>query len=391
MGLSVIAAYHLLRIRKRPSLVWSAIGMIAYGRYALDRAWRRVSVYAFQTAGAMMRHIAGVGLIILLVVSSGELQESRGQQSTPAGIGNSVLEMQTAWEAYLSKISKGCEGRRKHSYALIEPKSEVVENEQIHFSVVEDLGLIEWVYTDGTRSGSVSNRDYSAGLESEEQSGWRLSRLSLGRKSLDMRNFETLIPASNASQCAYSEACRGLVLWSAWFPSMIVDAGFKAGKYVKSSDGLIEVEFDYKPQGQKSASNPVRGGRVWLDPSRYYLIARASLRGQWANGKENGTLEIENEFGDEIDALPYVKKHMMSVKSSGPSGKLKLAWVDVMEFAVRRLEISDKRFRLAHFGISDPRINDSVDEATSSRFRIVVIAGAIMVVAGLCIRWLLRA
>jgi hypothetical protein len=99
---------------------------------------------------------------------------------------------------------------------------------------------------------------------------------------------------TRARQSTSWTVCRNLMLASVWLPDLIKARGFvlrSVNPATRAGRDLAEVEFDFR--SEETADNPIRHGKLVLDPNNYWLPCSYEATAQWpdAEGKVSSTIE----------------------------------------------------------------------------------------------------
>ncbi|MEW4531420.1 hypothetical protein [Maioricimonas sp. JC845] len=201
----------------------------------------------------------------------------------------------------------------------------------------------------------------------------------------DVQDVELSSLAEGPKELALGLVCRGMRVFGTWLPEMVSEPGFRVNQVLTFEQGstqLVRVEFDYEPQQHRN--NPVRGGTILLDPSRYWLIREAKVRAFWMPGEE-GTITVQVEYADdEVNSFPLLTRYVAHVDAQLSGDRAKEAGINevhhdwVWNFDLRELEnASERDFTLAAFGLPEP--SDRLDAGSQSGSW-----GTLLVLANLC-------
>lgn len=204
---------------------------------------------------------------------------------------------------------------------------------------------------------SCDNCDYNFVAFKRPAAEWSLGQLlwkdrsfkSIDASALTSPDEETL--GSLYWQHAIAIPCRGLIIQATWLPRMFSSQSFKVTDIANADyDGekLVRIDFEYNPKITRN--NPVRNGYVLLDPSRYWLIKKAEVKGYESNPDIRFTILEENEFDDSTFEFPFVTRQIHRTFSP--------PILDVETIRVTKLMKMDGTdvapFRLPAYGIPEP-------------------------------------
>jgi hypothetical protein len=208
------------------------------------------------------------------------------------------------------------------------------------------------------------NGDYSFRVESKDSgAAWGLKKLewepasTAGAVTLDaVIGNSPLGNLQNPHASVMSSVCRGLMIDNTWFPFIARAAAFRATKMETiEEDGrsMVRLAYEYEP-GMAERSSVVGGGELVLDPGRYWLIRRAKVSGSHTEDPRQGTMEVTNDFADDVAPFPVVTRSTMR-QVVPVRGKQPFEVEEVREYSYRPAgQASEKYVRLAGFGISEP-------------------------------------
>lgn len=235
--------------------------------------------------------------------------------------------------------------------------------------------------SEGLTTAVGVNSDYAFRLQFDSDTQqWILTDLDR-----DIQDLERSSLAKDPRELALGHVCRGMRVLGTWLPEMIADPGFRVHQVTtaeRDDTQLVRIEFDYEPQ--QPANNPVRGGAILLDPSRYWLIREAEVRAFWMPGDE-GIITIEAEYADdEVNSFPLLTRYVAHVDSQLSGDRAEEAGTSevhhdwVWDFDLRELEkASEQEFTLAAFGLPEP--SDRLDAGSQGGAW-----GTILVLVNLC-------
>jgi hypothetical protein len=179
-----------------------------------------------------------------------------------------------------------------------------------------------------------------------------------------------------------------------WYPlpEVIREPNFQVKKVARKNhneEELIEVEFDW-PHDVAARSpedfNPIQGGRMLLDPKRFWTIRELEL--QLKTLVARGTYKRRNDI-DKGQEIP-VPKHVVTSEeynlNSGGQMVLKTETVE-MSFKKPKRPPPDRDFSLSAFGLPEPL---GVSWSRTPWYLWVALAGILFLLIGAGFYWLKR-
>lgn len=157
-------------------------------------------------------------------------------------------------------------------------------------------------------------------------------------------------------------------------------------------DELVEVTFDYAHKLE--ADSMFQGGKLLLDPSRYWCLRGYELQGKTTGATGPMTYEV-SEVGDPVGTLPVVRRtHTVFDwtfdKPIGKNGDTKSNQEWHLEFNLREPSVlpGDDEFTLSHFGLPEPPGLEAT--RSTSWFVLAGAAGVLCLILSGFLLWLKR-
>ena len=232
-----------------------------------------------------------------------------------------------------------------------------------------------------TRSVRGVNSKYAFRLKAATGKDWMIEKIDWlarddAKKSPQAINWsaeDSVVSSEPGTRSpGMSVLCRGLMLSSNWFPSIVQSPDFQlvSVNEQEGGEGLIRVKFTYTPTN--SVSNVIGDGFVVLDPNKYWLIREAKTEGTWGAG-EKGEIVIKNDFDMSLGDVPLLKQHREDWIGTDESVE---KVHHVRELRVERWSRSkddETEYTLSAFGIPEPRrFDEPQDRGWFSRLLLIV-------------------
>lgn len=119
---------------------------------------------------------------------------------------------------------------------------------------------------------------------------------------------------------------------------------------LREGKSVVEVQFKHRPKD--AANNPVRGGLIYLDPERYWVIEGYEVDAEFPNGKSHFTGKNEYKPGSKGHPIP-LKRSIRSkgITKDGPGVDFELrTTLDLFEGPIP----PKSDFTLPAFGLPEP-------------------------------------
>lgn len=281
-----------------------------------------------------------------------------------------LKEAPPAWNEY---IARACHVQGQGSSQKVDLRTgkTILEEGPITFKINGLLALFTSPSKDNRKRLICKNEDYEFVIEDGSAREWSLIQLLNNTKQLEtsMTRPGTERLGSSPWQQVMSFTCKGLSINATWLPAMKVAPSFKITGVSASNQNAKDIRVDFQYEPSKQHGNPVRGGYVVLDPSRYWQIKTAEVDGYEPKPEVQFKMQIENEFDDSALEYPYVTKQLL--RTFHPSI---IDYSDTYLITLQKLPPTEVApFRLPAYGIPEPEFPSNRSWAVLIFWNLVVI------------------
>lgn len=170
--------------------------------------------------------------------------------------------------------------------------------------------------------------------------------------NLDIRGDGAAYRGRPIREYTTSRVCLAFCLYDRPLSILIRDRAFKLANVSETSRNgrlVTRIDFTYSHPIRESDFYPIQSGTIYLDPTRYWCITEAKLKGAWTNG--TGTIHETYEFRDGPDGFPIVTQVIHQLRHDSKRTAVKS--IIQTDFTIAP-NVPTREFTLSAFGLPEP-------------------------------------